>query len=673
MPKINLLPKNVAELIAAGEVVERPASVIKELVENSIDAGANIITVEIQRGGITYIRVTDNGCGIAYEDVPTAFLRHATSKISVGTDLDSISTLGFRGEALAAVSSVARVDMITTAKGAVSGAHYCIEGGEEVVYEDAGGPEGTTIIIRDIFYNTPARMKFLKKDVSEANACAAVIDRIALSHPEISFNFIRDGKQTLQTSGDGKVKSVVYSVLGREFSGSLIEVKESLGGISVEGLTCKPVSCRPTRNNQFTFLNGRLVRSGTVIAAVEQAYKNSAMVGKFPGFVLYLSVPFDTVDVNVHPAKTEVRFSDEKRIFDAVYVAVKNAINSGDTRPEVKLNTPAFNRFEHMTTAEFRQQKIEDEKTDKTIAEQVYAKKPQGYNNDSFKNSFFRDSTKPQFVDKVSYVDKDGKETKPLTPNEVNEVFGNKTEKTIKNKQAKTDFASPEDVTKKVQKTNPLDDIYEEAKKTEIKSETHVSVDITRDEEDELPEIIIIGEAFSTYIIAQMGQSIFMIDKHAAHERILFNDLKANRKTEVQALLTPISVTLVREEYDAVIDNVSLLEKSGFEVEDFGNSSIVVRAIPAFLVDEDVNSLISEIAEKLRKTGLVETKREDDLFHTVACKAAIKAGWNTTKAEMQSLAEKVLRNDDIMYCPHGRPVAFEIKKKELEKQFGRIQ
>ena len=351
---------------------------------------------------------------------------------------------------------------------------------------------------------------------------------------------------------------------------------------------------------------------------------------------------------------------------------MKNAINSGDTRPEVKLNTPAFNRFEHMTTAEFRQQKIEDEKTDKTIAEQVYAKKPQGYNN-SFKNSFFRDSTKPQFVDKVSYVDKDGKETEAMTPQEANEVFGNKTEKNIENKQEDNKNFSPYDVTEKVQKTNPLDYIYEEPKKTEIKPETRVSVDITRDEEDELPEITIIGEAFSTYIIAQMGQSIFMIDKHAAHERILFNELKANRKTEVQALLTPISVTLVREEYDAVIDNISLLEKSGFEVEDFGNSSIVVRAIPAFLVDEDVNSLISEIAEKLRKTGLVETKREDDLFHTVACKAAIKAGWNTTKAEMQSLAEKVLRNDDIMYCPHGRPVAFEIKKKELEKQFGRIQ
>ena len=328
MPKINLLPKQVSELIAAGEVVERPASVIKELVENSIDAGAKRVTVEIQRGGITYIRVADDGCGIAHEDVPTAFLRHATSKIKSGGDLAAIATLGFRGEALAAVSSVSRVEMFTKQPEDRFGTHYIIEGGEETLYEEAGCPDGTTIIIRDIFYNTPARMKFLKKDVSEANAAAAVVDRIALSHPEISFKFLRDGKQTLNTSGDGRISGAVYSVLGREFAGSLIAVDGTLDRVTVTGFTCKPVACRPTRNYQFVFLNGRLVRSGTVTAAAEQAYKNSAMVGKFPGFVLYLNVPFDSVDVNVHPAKTEVRFSDERRIFDAVYSAVKNAVSS---------------------------------------------------------------------------------------------------------------------------------------------------------------------------------------------------------------------------------------------------------------------------------------------------------------------------------------------------------
>jgi len=646
MPKINLLPKNVAELIAAGEVVERPASVIKELVENSIDAGATVITVEIQRGGVTYIRVTDNGCGIAYGDVPTAFLRHATSKIKTDTDLNSIATLGFRGEALAAVASVARVDMLTAVENEDAGTHYKIEGGEEVLYEPSGCPVGTTIIIRDIFFNTPARMKFLKKDISEANACAAVIDRIALSHPEISFKFIRDGKQALVTSGDGKVKSAVYSVLGREFSGTLIDVDFTLGGIAVKGLTCKPVSCKPTRNSQFTFLNGRLVKSGTVIAAVEQAYKNSAMVGKFPGFVLYIKIPFDTVDVNVHPAKTEVRFSDEKRIFDAVYAATKNAISHGDTRPEVKLNTPAFNRFQSMSTEQFRQQKIKEE----TVAEKIY-KKPVGLHNNSTTGSvsFKSSASVPEFVNKISYVSPQGDKTPPMTAQEFKEKF---------DKPVVTEPVIPvkEEITEKAA--------------TQIKP---ISVDIIRDEEDETPKITVIGEAFSTYIIAQMGDSVFMIDKHAAHERILFNELKANRKVEIQSLLTPVSAVLSKEEYDAVINNCDLLLENGFEVEDFGNSTVVVRAVPAILTKEDIPALISEIACGLLTSGSVETAREESLFHTVACRAAIKAGNRTSLLEMQNLAQKVLYSKDIMYCPHGRPVAFEIKKRELEKQFGRIQ
>ncbi|MBR4973366.1 MAG: DNA mismatch repair endonuclease MutL [Clostridia bacterium] len=617
MPKINLLPKNVSELIAAGEVVERPASVIKELVENSIDAGATVITVEINRGGITYIRVTDNGCGIAFEDVPTAFLRHATSKITKGTDLDAIGTLGFRGEALAAVSSVARVEMLTATADSQFGAHYKIEGGEEVLYEESGCPQGTTIIIRDIFYNTPARMKFLKKDISEANACAAVIDRIALSHPEISFKFIRDGKQTLSTTGDKSVKGVVYSVLGREFSSSLIEVESANLGITVNGLTCKPVSCRPTRNNQFTFLNGRLVRSGTVVAAVEQAYKNSAMVGKFPGFVLYINIPFDMVDVNVHPAKTEVRFSDEKLVFDSVYSAIKNAINKGDTRPEIKVSTPVFNPFQSVTAAQYKQAVIKE----KTIAEEVYSK------NVSLHNTL-RDVATPDFINKYSVVMPDGRESKPIEHKAV--------EKCV--------------------------DILPEKEE--------ISVDIIC--EDREP-IVVIGQVFDTYIVAQMGESVYMIDKHAAHERILFNSLKKNSEISVQPLLTPLTVSLSAEEYDALICNLTLLEKSGFEVEDFGNSTVLVRAIPSFLTSEDVSSVISEIAENIFKTGLVSTTREDDLFHTIACKAAIKAGSKTSLIEMQELAEKVLYSKEIMYCPHGRPVAFEIKKRELEKQFGRIQ
>ncbi len=622
MPEIKVLPKEISELIAAGEVVERPASVIKELVENSIDAGADNITVEIQHGGITYMRITDNGCGIEKSDVPTAFLRHATSKIKSSGDLNAIGTLGFRGEALAAVSSVARVEMFTKPRDAAFGTHYEIEGGLEKLCEEAGCPDGTTIVIRDIFFNTPARMKFLKKDVSEANAAAAVVERIALSHPEIAFKLIRDGKQSIMTPGDGKISTAVYSVLGREFAGTLMEVDGGVGGIGVSGLTCKPVSCRPTRNYQFVFLNGRLVRSGTVTAAVEQAYKNSAMIGKFPGFVLYLTVPLNTVDVNVHPAKTEVRFSDERRIFDAVYSSVKNALARGDTRPEVKLHEPVFNPFERMATAEYRQQPI----MKPTVAEEIYKDKPSLHNTYELQErTVLRDAN--YNVSKTN-----------------NTVY---IPERIINPPPRAEEAPPP------QKT--------------------ASVDIMRDVEDERPPIALIGEAFLTYIIVQMGESVFMIDKHAAHERILFNKLKKEQKTETQALLTAVIVSLTGDEYNAVISNTEALEKAGFEVEDFGNSSVRVSAVPSSLTKEDIPSVISELAGKLSKGKAPDSERLDDMYHTVACKAAIKAGSRTSPLEMQKLAERVLYSDDVMYCPHGRPVAFEIKRRELEKQFGRIQ
>lgn len=611
MPKINLLSKDVAELIAAGEVVERPASVIKELIENSIDSGATIITVKINRGGISYMSVTDNGCGIDYSDVPLAFLRHATSKIKTGEDLNSIATLGFRGEALAAVSSVARVEILTKTANAQMGTFYNIEGGVEILHEEAGCPNGTTITIKDLFFNTPARMKFLKTDMGEGNACAAVIDRIALSHPEISFKFIRDGKQVLSTPGNGDLKSTIYSVLGKDFANNLIEVNNSLNGISVSGFVCKPVFCRTTRNYQFTFLNGRLVRSGTVTAACEQAYKNSAMVGKFPGFVLYLTVPLDTVDVNVHPAKTEVRFSEEKSIFDAVYVAVKNAIASLDTRPEIKLDTPTFNQFERMTTEEFKQQQIVN-----TVPLKENIVKT---NSVAAKNSVLSFSQNIQ--------------------KNIEEVFSE-------------NIVLP----KSVVKEEPIRDIIE-----------------PKILEPEEKLIKIIGEAFSTYIIAQVDESIFLIDKHAAHERILFEKLKKEQKISVQALLTPATVFLSKEEYNAIISNTELLQKSGFEIEDFGNSSVLVRAVPTIFINENINNFVAELADSLIKSGTLQTEREDNLFHTVACKAAIKAGTRTSELEMQNLAETVLNSKDIMYCPHGRPVAFEIKRKELERKFGRIQ
>lgn len=635
MPKINLLPKNVAELIAAGEVVERPASVIKELVENSIDAGATQITVEIQRGGITYIRITDNGCGIDSGDVPTAFLRHATSKIKTDRDLDSIGTLGFRGEALAAISSVSRVEMLTRSEGSDIGTHYIIEGGEEKLNDEVGCPKGTTIIIRDIFFNTPARMKFLKKDVSEGNASAAVVERIALSHTEIAFKLIRDGKTVLTTSGDGNTRACVYSVLGREFSNSLIEVNDNIGGVRVTGLTCKPVNCKATRNSQYTFLNGRLVRSGTVIAAVEQAYKNSTMVGKFPAFVLYLEIPLDSVDVNVHPTKTEVRFSDEKRIFDGVYGAVKSAITTSDTRPEIKVTPNPFNPFQNVSAKEYRQQSIVE--TAKVQKEETIFK-PQPRKEPAV--NVLRNDEMPDFMKHFSTVGEKGERVPPKKTPTVNIDI------------------DVEDEPKAVPKTVAAEPETVETQKPMV---------------EETPVITVIGEAFSTYIVVQMKDSLYLIDKHAAHERILFNKLKEEQSTEVQALLTPITAVLPRENYDALIGNIELLEKSGFEIEDFGNSSVIVRAIPSFLTGDDVASVLTEIAEGIISTGRVSNDRLEHIFHTVSCRAAVKAGNSISRTEMQSLAERVLSDKDIMYCPHGRPVAFEIKKKELEKQFGRIQ
>lgn len=628
MPKINVLPKSIAELIAAGEVVERPASIVKEAVENSIDAGATHITVEIQRGGITYIRITDDGCGISSEDVPKAFLRHATSKIKQAVDLDSISTLGFRGEALAATSAVSRVELFTKTIDEDFGTHYKIEGGEEILYEEVGCPDGTTLIVRDLFYNTPARMKFLKKDVSEGTTVSAIIERQALSHPEIAFKLIRDGKQTLSTSGDGKLASAVYSVLGREMANTLIPVDLTLDGVKVKGLVCKPVSCRASRAYQFTFLNGRYVQSGTITAATEQAYKNSAMVGKFPVFVLGVEIPFETVDVNVHPAKTQVRFSDEKRVFTAVYNAVKNAILSGDTRPEIAVTPPKNNTFLHMTTKEYRQTAVnlpvqEKREEPKPAVKEVAQPKVEPTRLKSDNTPFFlRDEFKPNIPEKKVTVD--------------------------------------------IVKEEPI---------KEVPKAEYIEVKESVEEKEYSPkeEIKLIGEAFNTYIVAQKGDSIFMIDKHAAHERILFNKFKENHVVESQSLLVPITVKLIGDEYTAMVNNIDLLSGYGFEVEDFGNESVVVRAIPAMLSKEDAESTILEAAQSLAQKGSVSIDRIDDILHTVACKAAIKAGYITSNIEKLNLAIKVLESNDIMYCPHGRPVAFEIKKYNLEKYFGRIQ
>lgn len=614
MPKINVLPKFIAEKIAAGEVVEKPASVIKEIVENAIDAGATNITVEIKGGGILYMRVTDNGCGIKKEDVPTAFLRHATSKIVKEDDLESINTLGFRGEALAAISSVSKVEMLTKTEQDTVGTRYVIEGGEEKTFEETGCPDGTTVIVRDLFYNTPARMKFLHKDSSEANVVADLIEKIALSHPEIAFRFIKDGKTIISTSGDSKLDSVIYSVLGREFSKSLISAKGGNDTVQVDGFICKPIYCRPKRNAQYFFLNGRLIRSAAAISALEAGYKNSVMVGKFPACVLNLTINPQMVDVNVHPAKTEVRFSDDKSVFDAIYFTVKNALALFDERPQINVKpNQAFFAFDKINTNEFKQMVI---------------------------------TQKEQQVEE----------------NEFYLPVKNRPESTVVFKSPNNlDFSCINDTTEN------QNDVSKKIDKCEIKIEPKIT------ETEIVPQIKFIGEAFSTYIIVEKENSVYFIDKHASHERIIFERLKNEQSPESQQLLLPVTVKLTAEHYNAVINSTELLVKSGFEADDFGNNTIIIRAVPSSLKDEDVATLFYEVAANLCDSGAVEIEKLENIYHTVACKAAIKAGFKSSKEELIKLATEVLSRNDIYYCPHGRPVAFEIKKRDLEKQFGRIQ
>ena len=640
MPSINVLPRDLAELIAAGEVVERPASVVKETVENSIDAGARHITVEIARGGVTYIRITDDGCGIATSDVPKAFLRHATSKINTASDLDRIMTLGFRGEALAATAAVARVELFTKTADEPFGTHYMIEGGQETLLEESGCPEGTTLVVRDLFYNIPARMKFLKKDATEGAAVKAIVDRAALSNPQISFKFIRDGEHIFTTSGNGDLQGAIYSVLGRDFAKTLIPVEAQNDGISVGGYTSKPISCKASRTGQITFLNGRLVMSKTVMAAVEQAYKNSAMVGKFPAFVLNISVPFEAVDVNVHPAKTEVRFSDEKRVFTAVHYAIKSALASGDTRPEIVPTAQKKPFFMHMDAAEYRQTAVAFEE------KQTPPKNELPFTRLSDENTPF-------------FLRKDFIEA----------------EKRLKEKEAALNITRESDdepkaaepIVQTIEKTEPTPEVAPETAAPQ-KAQAPITA-----EYDPKKEVLFIGEAFSTYIIVSRGESIFLIDKHAAHERLLYNELKESQTIESQPLLEPVAVRLEGDRYTTAVDSAELLSKVGIELEDFGDGVVLVRAVPAALSREDVTATVEEAVEAFSSTGTAELSSLDDIFHTVSCKAAIKAGYITSREEILNLAKRVIDNPDVMYCPHGRPVAFEIKRRELERHFGRIQ
>ena len=656
MSKIKVLPKEIAELIAAGEVVERPASAIKELMENAIDAGSSSVTVEIKNGGITYIRVTDNGCGISREDIRNAFISHATSKISTRDDLYAIGTLGFRGEALASIAAVSNVEVLTRTPEEETGTRYCISAGEETLVDDAGCPLGTTIVVRDLFFNTPARMKFLKRDVSEANAVAGIVDKIALSNPDVSIRFIREGKSALFTSGSGDLKTAAYEIFGKDFADGLIEADYSFESVKISGLVSKPTKSRPNRNMQFFFVNGRLVKSGTASAALSEAYKNSIMVGKFPYCVLNITTAPGLVDVNVHPAKIEVRFANERAVFSAVYYAAKNALEHRDEAPKVTIPRTA-------------QTELFEPVRPKTEQMRLPEKQPDFWNRMS--SSEYRSAQQPEKPtyqqpvareDIITVASPDKKpETADSEPSTIQHFLDAQRAKKEETAVIEADIR-PE----LSEKAATLPD--------EKPEETARALDTAVDEKPaELP-VTVIGEAFKTYIIVQQGESIFLVDKHAAHERMLFNELvKNDSKRSTQMLLTPITVTLSKEEYSSVLDNLDMLMQAGFAVEDFGYSVVIVRECPMEISADEVADVVAELAGYLveNRQKLISEKKEW-LFSLMACKAAIKGGMYTTEYERELFIKRLFASPEIRYCPHGRPVMIEITRRELEKNFGRV-
>ncbi len=640
MPKIHVLDKHTAELIAAGEVVERPASVVKELLENTIDAGADTVTVEIKNGGVSMIRITDNGCGIAYEDVPRAFLRHATSKVRTEEDLECIGTLGFRGEALASVAAVADVKLITCTDDSGLGTVYRIAGGEEMEYDEIGAAKGTVITVSDLFYNVPARMKFLKKDVSEGNAVAGVVQKLALSHPEVSFRFIRDGKEELLTPGDGKLYSCIYAVLGREFAVNLIPVDYDLNGVHVHGFCCKPSATRANRTMQHFFINGRYVKTDTAAVAMSRAYQGLIMVGRFPACVLHIDVAPQAVDVNVHPAKIEVRFVNEKPVFDAVYHGVRSALQSGDTLQQAVLPKP--------------------EKR-----ENVFAQRPVPQGNSGTQTAF-RTVVAPKPVTPPPVV-----ETKAFVPMAETEE---KPPLRMRDDTAEP-FVSAPVIPKPVVTPKPVvETVVQVVETPAVVAKPEPVETVTVVEEQPKPTVRIVGEVFTTYILAEYGDELLVVDKHAAHERMLYNTLKNTAEPAAQMLLEPVTVTLDSDACNALMAALPLLTKAGYDIEDFGSLTVLVRAVPVMLSGCDVTAVIEEIAGGLASGKRdILTGKEDWIYHSIACRAAVKAGDMTTVKEQQMLVERVLADNEVRYCPHGRPVCFVMTKKELEKQFGRIQ
>ena len=670
MPHIEQLASHVADLIAAGEVVERPASVVKELVENAIDAGASAVVVEIQRGGMSLIRVTDNGCGIAPGELPTAFLRHATSKLRSAEDLGKIGTLGFRGEALAAISAVSRVDIVTRQKGAGCGAALHLEGGVPGQVGEAGTPEGTTIAVRDLFYNTPARLKFMRKDSAETAAVAGLMQHLALSHPDVSFKFIKDGTESLHTPGDGKLESAVYAALGRDFARGLVSVEGRGGDIAVSGFVTAPLLGRGSRSMQAFFVNGRFIKSQLLTAALEEGYRNQIMKGKFPGCVLCVTLPVTAVDVNVHPAKTQVKFAREREGFDAVYHTVLDCLDARGApvaapKPAERVVNPRQDFFRSMDAKTFREQgaKNAEKAAEKPPVRPAAPARPAW-------NTEWKSAAKVA----DSQTERSGYQAFRPLEKPAGTAFGKPPASVTERREAAPVRETPVKAEAPAEKETPVKP--EVAKRPFVPAipAEQQGLDLPGQTTIEPPKEApwrIAGEVLHTYIICESEDGcVWLIDKHAAHERINFDRLKAAKTPPMrQTLLQPVAAELTKEDGALLLENLSLLEQFGFACEDFGDGAVLVREVPADIDAGDTVSTLEEFAENLRSGKSLEEKREN-LLHTMACKAAIKGGWTSDLSELKVLVEKV-QSGEVRYCPHGRPVAVKLTKYELEKMFKR--
>ena len=680
MPKINILDRETAELIAAGEVIERPASVVKELVENSIDAGATAITVEIQHGGVRLIRVTDNGCGIEREDVPKAFLRHATSKVLRPEDLDRIGTLGFRGEALASICAVSECEILTRAAAEEIGTRYTLAGECAGELAEAGCPVGTTVTVKNLFYNVPARMKFLKKDSTEGTAVATLIDRLALSHPEIAFKLIRDRETKLATPGSGDLLATIFAVYGNEFGRGLIPVECESGPIRVSGYLARPECCRPSRSMEHFFINRRYVKSVTMMAAVEESYRNHIMVGKFPGCIIELTIDPAQVDVNVHPAKLEVKLSDERSVFDAVVNACRGALSRMNRTVAVRdVGGKRFSEFElYHRLAEGTQTRMTAEQY-RQMAESLPEKKTfGGVSMLSSGGSSRYGSSLPPKGTSYGMGEQPPAEPRKWEPKQETTI---KTENETVEK-AIDDIAEAPPAAAEKPELAPQEPEREAAAAEPAVPNEHEPEPIEEaptvagEEETTEPEYRLIGEVFATYLLAEHGNELLLIDKHAAHERILFNRLKRQHRSgrvERQMLLVPLTVELAREQYDAAMQNPDCFERAGFAVEDFGEGCLRVREVPAVLEDVPAEDLLCELCERLlQRSGMDEEAIYDELYHSAACKAAIKGNIPSMEQEQQELLRLLKEDPTVRNCPHGRPVAVVITRRELERMFGRI-